>query len=1170
MRRVLLPLFCLLTAVLHAAPKHQPADADVPQLRVSKVAAAPTIDGSIEPGEWADAAAVTGFAAVAGVGSNTLVPEMQQVVWYIGYDDTHLYLAMHSPHAKGTWPAARIKEDENMGILFEDHVEIQITPHQREQAGRQGFGFYKVMINPKGAMTDWHYYNGTIGTEHLWSIGGERACHVTDESWSLELSIELARMQVKKLDGRSLIMQLVRTDSCAGIYYAGWVPTPWMAWNTFPEVHFDPQAPTFQFRRLGEVMEGNLDASIELTGNGTKPTEVTVEVIIEDEDGKPLHSDTGTATVNPGESQLLSLAQSGIPVTPGHGSKRNHFLIKATYKDGSRTRILYQNRLPFIRLDDHYRETYLDPWSKGRPQSGEWEYTFAWQPYHGKAAVGVDVDFFGMPDAIRGAAAYTVSLRAKGSTVSLADFAGELKSYRGHGMMSCPALAEGEYEALFRLLDGKGGLLSEKVAPFVCRNYPFEHNQLGITDEVLPPFTPLVVRENATVQSWGAATTVGDGGLPAQILQRLPSGNAGKPEALLAAPMRLELLEQGASVAATEGSFEIVNQAMHQVDVAGSQSIGPLTATIQAREEYDSWYQVALTLAPTAAAAIDALDLVVELKHSTANPVDTLYIQRKGDGRYGNHFGGIPAKPGLHFQSTELIRHTQGKDWKSFVPRTYVGNGDRGLWFHAWTDKGWQLADDQACIRISRLQNGNVELRIRLLAGPITVEDARTLHFAIQPAPVKPNERRYRVVLHEEGISHDTRGYRYWGDSVDSFSLPLDGDVDHYEELRKTMVYGTRYQDEKVSKLYNWFNKFPGQIVKGMPIVMYGSTWMTGLGAPEFETYGGEWLRKSNWTASPDNTFRGKFNYSGSVDWDTDTRLTASGVNWTRSFTDFFVYYHDKLIDKAGFNGTWWDNSSIGTIDEYDPELDRMDAKWNTLYRRDLCRRLNAVGWKHVRKPYWAMNMHTDFSWNQIFWMVENDWYCDAPDLTSLQSYTLDEFRAMSRTKSTMLIAKPWLSGFSGTTPELNAKIQRSVTAICLSHDISAYHKELLPKLQYKLAYGDDTACEFIGYWRTGELVQTPDSHVTASIYRNERAKHAIVLLFNVGIDRDRKDRAMGGMTFDADRIIGARDLKNIRRIYDFESGETIQTAYRDGRFEITEPFRIPWHEYRIIGIEGE
>lgn len=1145
-----------------------------PVLRVPKLETPPTLDGKVEAAEWSRAAAFTGLAAVAGVGNNTMVPEVQQAWWYVGYDDKYLYFGMHSPHVKGTYPKARTKEDESFGVLFEDHVEIQITPHPRDKAGRQGYGFYKVMVNPKEAMVDWHYFNGTIGTEQLWTTGGETKCTVTDEYWDLEVSIELARMQIKKLDGRDLVIQLVRTDSCAGIYFAGWVPCAWMSWDRFPRVDFDPQAPTFQLRRVGEVMEGKLNTEVALVGNGTEPLQVSVEVAIDDGAGKRLYGEKKAVAVKPGEEATARFVQDGLPVSPGENI-RNHYEIKATYKEGGKTRLLYHNRLPFLKLNDHFREKYLDPWLAGRPQSGEWEYNIAYMPYSGKCKVGVDLDFFGMAKAVLASKRLSVEVRPKdGAALGKAEY--PIEELRAGGLMELPELQEGKYEAVFRLHDGAGKVVSEKTASFVRKRFAWEHNTLGIREDVVvPPFTPVVVTEekNGAVRlsTWGGAyrLTGAGGGLPASITARMPTGNAGRPTELLAAPVRLEAVADGRPIAVSNGSVKTTETKPVHAKVAGEQALGSVTAAVDATCEFDRWYRVDLTLTPQGTPTLDHLDLLIDLD-GNREPVDTLYVQRMGDGRYGNLFSSIPAEPGIHFKSTDLLRFKQrGKDWLSFVPRTYVGNGDRGLWFFAWDDHGWALTEQDAAVTVERLEDGNVRLRVRLLAGPVTLATPRVLSFALQAVPVKANDPRYRTILSEDVISHDTRGYRYWGESVDSFSLPTEED---FEKLRDLIAYG-KFATPEAQKQYWWFRRYTDATQRGARLMMYGSTWMTGAGAEEFKTFGGEWLRKSNWKPRPDASYTRRPNYSGSVVWDTPEKLMPTGVNWTRSMNDWFVYEHDKLIDRCGFNGTWWDNSSIGTIAEYDPARGAMANTWNTLQRRELCKRLNYVGYQHVRIPCWSMNMHVDFSFNQVFWMVENNWYFDAPDMTSLQNWDLGEFRAMARTKSTMLIPKPWLKGQDGTTERNKERVLRSTTAMCLSHDIpTTYTGDLNRKLQYELDYADTGACLFSGYWRLRGQLEVEDEHMLVSLYRNERRRAYALVFFNAGTGRARQDRFVGGTRFDPYRFMGrARPpVETITSITDLETGEPVGYAYRDGKFEITDPVKVPWHEYRVLLVKGE
>ena len=242
-----------------------------------------------------------------------------------------------------------------------------------------------------------------------------------------------------------------------------------------------------------------------------------------------------------------------------------------------------------------------------------------------------------------------------------------------------------------------------------------------------------------------------------------------------------------------------------------------------------------------------------------------------------------------------------------------------------------------------------------------------------------------------------------------------------------------------------------------------------------------------------------------------------------------------------------------------------MDAKWNLHARRQLTKRLNHLGWELMRPPCWAMNMHVDMSFCQMFWMVENDWYADASDTTAFQQWTLDEFRSMARAKSTTLLANPWLSGFASEKPELDRKIKRSVTAMGFAHDICT-DSELPRKLIGAVDYADTATCLFTGYWRSAEAVQPAAREIKASFYGNAKTKSAVILFFNTG----KQDQYLGGSTFDVNRLINPNAKLVPSRVYDLETGEKVGVAFENGKFKITEPFLCPWHEYRLLAVEAK
>jgi hypothetical protein len=363
---------------------------------------------------------------------------------------------------------------------------------------------------------------------------------------------------------------------------------------------------------------------------------------------------------------------------------------------------------------------------------------------------------------------------------------------------------------------------------------------------------------------------------------------------------------------------------------------------------------------------------------------------------------------------------------------------------------------------------------------------------------------------------------------------------------------------------------------------MYGSGQLTGMGPEEFRTFGGEWLHKSNWRPNRGAASDlGRWNYQGTEKWDTDEEVSVTGINWTQSAIDWFVWYHKPLLEKSGFNGTWWDNSSIGTVREYNPELGRMEEVWLLYPRRQLIKRLHVLGWQLMRPPLWASNMHVDLGFAEVFWMVENDWYADGADMTSLDHYSMGGFRAMARTKSTMQVPRPWLKGFRGTSPEKDRQVRRSLMAMMASHDIHSgalTHyttqgddylpvRRMLTRIRGLVNLPDTTRCLFAGYWLTENMVRSPAKSIHASVYTNPNLRTAVVLLFN----GEARDQYLAGTTLDINELIPVKGVSlTAKRIFDLENDETVATVFEDGRYVVKDPLLAGGHDFRLLGVEAE
>lgn len=1187
-------------------------DFQYPKLRIPELSRPPQIDGKITEGEYDSALSFTGSVGNP-LGTPFLLAEKQQVTWFLGFKGDILYIAMRSPHAKGSYPVGRAKGADNTDVLWGDHTEIQILTNKREDASKPGpnLGFYKIVNNALGTQWDFHWLNGTPGTEDLWTTGGVTKSGVTEDAWELELSVKASAVGLKQWEGSTFVLQLIRADSCSGMYFAGLAGGSWMNWPHFAEAVCDASSPAFHLKTLGEPMEGRIDVKTSANARAGGPQKIHVSVSVQDAAGTQLLDQSETLTAQTGKTTSATIKKDGLAVTdvPLDGG-RNWIEVKAAWQDGQEEKILFRNRVPFMKMTPEWRAKYLDAWLATKPAAGQWDATFAYLPYSGKALAKVDLDFFGVPAEAKKAKRFSVEVRKKGDPAKIAGGAAELASLAGEALVSLPDLADGDYEAVFKLDSGPS-----QTIPFQRKRHPFEHNTLGLGNEVVPPYLPVVVNpekpaivggparstaiekpKGDVVIVWGRAYEFGPNALPSRIQAAPPTGAAGTVADILAAPVRLEATTGGKPLAIEASGSRILEALPHKAVVEADAKADNLAFRVQSTVEYDGWVQTAVTLKPAGEITLDSLDLVVDVKNFPGDakhlpsPADTLYVQRMGGGVDNSYHGEIQAKPGVTFDSSQIGPMTArtgpcdiAKDWKTFVPICYLGGADRGLWFFAWSDKGWTLKDGQPALTVERLKDGNARLRVRLIAGPEKIDKERTLTFALQASPIKANDPEYRTRVNS--IAHDSSGFRYYGDSVDGFVLLSDED---YKKLREFLMYGIARENDPDKRYASWAGRIGKAVSDGRAdrIMLYGSQWMTGAGSQEFGTYGGEWLGNSDWKPSPEAKFTGNKNYGGTVTWTTPQQLSAFRVNWPQSMLDFFVFYHDRLIDKAGINGTWWDNCYGGVVTDYDPELGRLDSVWNLFPRRQLCKRLNVVGWEHLRPPCWSLNSEVEMAWCQVYWLVEGFWGAHSKDIPVLDHYAKSDgyanntglgfFRAALRPKSNSMVVTPSAMGsFGGTTPEKDRAIKRGADGLLLAHDVPAVNdKELMRKLQFLADYENTSECLFIGYWQSAPFVGLPSKDVVASIYQNPTRKTAAVVVFN---QSDKEIPLQGTLLAPAGIIAGStgnpadanKPLK-LKRCYDLETGQEIKLVSRDGRLAIDEPLAVAAQGMRVIALEAE
>lgn len=1077
----------------------------------------PKIDGHIHENEYKNLSAISGMVTWGGAGGGlkTIVPRIQQVVWYLGYDDKNLYIAMDSPNPPGVWPLARTKRDDSGRILWDDHTEIQIAK-RRDKATFPGHGFYKIMANARGYCTDEWFHNGTPGTEREWSISGPLECSVTKERWQLEMAIDLRAFEEKDLEGKTWVLQLLRADKPGGTYFAGWVGEAWMSWNKFGQVTFDPAAPVFRFLKTGQLAREKMDLKIEIVGQTEKKIPVTTRVRVTDGEGEEIYNEEKSVNALEGEIAAITFTED-LALT----NRGNTIEILATYspEDGG-DRVLYHFRAPVIKHTEEFWNRHIGPWLAGRPK-GDLAWNFACWPSYGVAKTSVDTDFFGIKDELANASEFEVSVSEKGNNKTVAKKRVALKNRKAQMILKNLDLPKGDYKAVLRVYgaDGKK-VVDKRDLDFVRRHYEWEGNTIGEENKVLAPFDPIETDGN-TVKVWGRQYEIGEDCLPSKIVA---DGGAG-PENILTGPIRLRAMADGKELDTGMGRVDVNSTPAKARISAGGKAQNPFYAP-SAWIEFDGWYNVTLKtdVAPNAK-SVDRLTLHVPLWKDA----DTLYVQRGGDGRRGNYFGALPEGEGCVWDSSELIPFG---NWGSFVPIVFVGTGDKGLWWFAEENRDWTMSNELPAVQIFRSENG-VELQINIFADKTVLDRPRKIEFAFLVDPVKKIPDRRKWGWGRKRYAHNTYGYRYWGRSVDGFEQ-TDEDL---RELRRMLTDPDWKIPDRVSGAHSvghikaFRNRHYPAVTDGQMLTLYGSTSLTGQGLPAFDTYGGEWLRRTNWGPSPQTEFKGRWNLQCTYQWTTPRELTTVGVNFTPSYEDCFVWHHRRLIENVPVNGTWWDNRSITVITDYDPEREEFYRRFNVFTRRRLMKRLATMGYELGRRPWWINNMHVDWSFCQVAWHIENDFYIDNADMTQQDQLSVDEFRAMCRIKRG-IIHRLATRGPDGNTEQMR-RMGRSAVAMCLLHDIGSYlwgpdkyfAPGILKIMDEEVGFFD--GAEFMPYWRNENLIKIETPGVYASVYRSKDRKKAVIVVVN-----ERRDDV--DVRFSVGRILGKKKIKSIR---DAETG---------------------------------
>lgn len=1124
----------------------------VPRVAMPLVKHAPTIDGRIEEDEWRHA--VRGIGLVS---RKTGVVAAREAVFLVACDGQKLYVALKTevaPDGRILTRAVPGEKRDVVAALLDDSFELVVDPKRGRTEGDRRY--YHVIANARGALYDWTVDpDKPRGPRDLswrpgdWQISGQ----VLDGFWHVETAIPIAALEATADDlrrpwglriGRNWRRPHERAQWAAGA--ANYDEQP-----TMPQIVIDPDAPVVRVLSLHHEHE---EPRIEVAVVNPHARPVTVRVQLSDAWHRdPPERLDERATVEAGRQRSFVLGSRD-----GGPEGLHQTTIRVSSPDG--------------------RHVYFDRglrWSLGRPaevwaigeeQRRAVDLKMSFYPYYGKIAYRVDVEAMPLRDKLTGATAalWRADREGRPTGEPLWQKPVRFKGSLAEGVEEIPKLDDGKY-AFGITMHGDAGLSREPVfQSFVREVFPWEHNNLGLSDEVMPPFTPLEA-EGSTVRAVLREHRHAATGLWDQVVSQ--------GEELLGAPARWEVVaaqggKQPAACQVAGTGWRLLAHKPTEVRGEAGWSAGPVRAKVTTEYDYDGMMLVELTLQPTGAAAVHRLSLVVPLRNDLAR-----YMHAVGDGLRHNYAGFTPEGNGRVWDSSKADKlEIVG----TFFPYLWLGDGERGLCWFADTDRDWLLDEETPVIELER-EGEVLTMRVNLITRPGPLTRQRKIVFGLQATPTKPMPEDWRRWTGWKPIEGG-RPVRwlgaclYWG-ALYYDLYPFERRFEFYDKLleaRQTQRIDREFVErwmamvnEKITPEGTPWNKnlrahvnaglhaaVGSPPAEGHRLIPYTNPRGVGFHVDEFATFQDEWLR---------------YRWFGR-DWSKQKNV-GYDVDPGRSFQDYALWYYRRML--RCFDGVYWDNTFLSA--NFDPvagrawtdEGGRTHPTLGLMNLRQLVKRTAVMLWQETKdrpaglKPPVTLAHMTNTMIVPVlsFSNCTMDWEW---------KYGYDDFQ--DRFGADLAVAETigrqvgaWPTILAGGHPKPDDPrvdfMYRTRLGVALVHEISVFDYnprrdvEIYRKL-FEFGYGTGQ-CRVFNYWRPGHPVRVEG--IRACTLAMACGGGAIVVVTDYG------EGGQCSVKLDADTL----GLKPEATAVDLETDKPIERTGPAG-------FRFPLskHDFRILKVQ--
>jgi len=786
--------FVVLTVLLCVAGLGALVHAEV-AFTIPRAQQPPQLDGVLSDGEWDDAAAVTGM-----INQLDGVAHPRQGVFWMKYDGENIYLA----HRSTVLPQEREVRAPQLWFDHDSSIVVGLAP------GRMGCGdepsHYTLRVNID---------NNIRGREITWKLKGVRLTYphpgwnpeATIEStiddktgtWQLEMAIPLASMNVRKMEQVEQWGIFLARDYCWGDQNAITLSTDWRFGDgrrhfgrafynnyrlekEYAKARLAATDAVVQVLDLGRWREGVVQPQIAVKNTSARPVSVTAKMDIDvafgsgNQDPPQAH----VLNIKPGERVVYRFKEFGVP--PG----RHLLKMSVEGKDGT---TYYRQEIPFdpnfgADRAEAVPDVYFQGYHFGEPHIHGWKVLLptVYNPIKNKIYARVRIDkLAGKQKADRAEVTVRRARMLRPLFRMTMPFEGREEVSKEQDI---EVLLPGVYEAVATVYARDGAVLGRSRQTFIRydhkKDLPFLTSKTGVSDEVLPPWTPLKTERTADglkISPWGRTYHVDSRGLFTAIDTASQSGiDAGARENILAAPVRIEAACEGKAITFKAGGLTDVAASDTKTSYRSTMTGAGWTVKTSVRLEYDGYALHTIRIEPPEGGnrRLDSLRFVVPLKSRHAT-----HLHAAAGAWFRSSVSSItlPKRQGIVWHSGQSHGGPQGGGTPpgrgmlvgNFKPYVAISGPHRGLAFMADNDKGW-VPDDQ--MKVSAIQverdGDNVNLVLNLVARPFEFDHPREVTFSLQATPIRPlpedfRARRERLCMTTAFPGRDPDGWAWNG-----------------------------------------------------------------------------------------------------------------------------------------------------------------------------------------------------------------------------------------------------------------------------------------------------------------------------------------------------------------------------------------------------------------------